>query len=86
MILNRKLPPERARYLITHLITHLRHAGPYRKLCGLIEDRGFLADQALHLDSFGQGTLHFETEVLPVTIEHADWPRFLYHVLVLPVV
>lgn len=74
--------PERRAYVLTHVVEHLKAAGACGRLFTMLEERGFLAEQAAALDGFQQGSRDLESQVLPVTIERADWQRFLRYLLV----
>lgn len=73
---------EQDRYLYTHLAAHLKQARENGKLFQLMEDKGFLIDQAAYAGGFLQGTRDVERYVLPAIIERADWLRFLRYALV----
>lgn len=73
---------ERTRYGFTHVVGHLRWARRTEKLFDLIEDKGFLADQAAQLGGFQQSSRDLELHVLPEAIGRSEWERFLRLALV----
>ncbi len=82
---------ERPAYRFLHFVTHLAEADRKARLFQLIEETGFLRDQAAHFGGFQQGSQDLETHVLPTAVACAEadgidgqkaWPRFLHLALI----
>jgi len=68
---------EKREFRFRHLIAHLRGARDWQRLFELIEQRGFLADQADSFGGFGRPGEDVEEHVLTAAIEAGDWDRFV---------
>ncbi len=79
-----ELRAERDHYLFSAHVGHkaeLAHKaddGAFDELFKLIEETGFLADQAAYFDGFQPGSRDVETHVLPAAVIRKNWPRFLH--------
>lgn len=69
------------RHSFEHLATHLHQAGELNRLFLLVDEKGFLADQAKVFSSFERPTSDLERNALPATIEVQDWERFARYTL-----
>jgi hypothetical protein len=69
---------ERRAYLFRQIVSHLAASEDWPRLFDLIENRGFLADQAEAFGDFGPSTDDMENHAVPAALRLADWDRFLH--------
>jgi len=73
---------DQRRFALETLASHLHQAGALNRLFQLVDERGFLAEQATLFSSFERPTTDLEQHALPAAIEAEDWERFSRYTLI----
>ncbi len=75
------LSQEKRAQAFQHLVAHLKDAEAHEKLFELIEERGHLAAQVRHVQSYQASSRDIERHALQAAIDEDDWGRFLRYAL-----